>query len=374
MTAPFTVELLELVQKVTRNFMNPSYYDDDEDNPTIEPHLHVFLSYLTFEKRPRDDPIFNQWIEDHYSAKDVLDLYDDGAGGIQPDFTRVADNLPGVMQYLDLVRDSGAVFGLPDLPDNVVDTHNEVTRDRYAEDDYRMYLYDRAAYVTSKEYDAALQQRRRSQAAKKRKGKKMNPVVAEVENGGDAADGGDEPNIVVAEEYSGLRKGHGKDCAADLEPASDSEGPADVEGPVHEDVAAMRARIGASIEPDDEDEDADDEDDEEGGMVEYPAALRERLRATLESLDEENEQDEQDDTDAALRAALRASAEPEEIGARWVGGFDSGEQGARFGQQRLFTGVRNREDICAVFSRCSGWWGQSRRGWLGECSCRGCPC
>jgi hypothetical protein len=39
---------------------------------------------------------------------------------VNPGFTVVADNLPGVMQYLDLVRDCIEVFDLPRLPPNDV--------------------------------------------------------------------------------------------------------------------------------------------------------------------------------------------------------------------------------------------------------------
>ena len=39
---------------------------------------------------------------------------------MSPGFTVVADNLPGVMQYLDLVRDCIEIFGLLKLPPNEV--------------------------------------------------------------------------------------------------------------------------------------------------------------------------------------------------------------------------------------------------------------
>jgi hypothetical protein len=39
---------------------------------------------------------------------------------VNPGFTIVADNLPGVMQYLDLVRDCIEIFDLPRLPLNDV--------------------------------------------------------------------------------------------------------------------------------------------------------------------------------------------------------------------------------------------------------------
>jgi hypothetical protein len=53
-------------------------------------------------------------------AQDVLDLYTDSISNVNPGFTVVADNLPGVMQYLDLVRDCIVIFDLPRLPPNDV--------------------------------------------------------------------------------------------------------------------------------------------------------------------------------------------------------------------------------------------------------------
>lgn len=65
-STPFTTELLQLVQKLTRNFLN---FAREEDREKIEPHLHVFLCFLTFEKRPRKDDVFMGWIKSHYTGK-----------------------------------------------------------------------------------------------------------------------------------------------------------------------------------------------------------------------------------------------------------------------------------------------------------------
>lgn len=62
----FTVELLTLVQKLTRNFLVVA---GGEDRNTIEPPLHIFLGFLTFEKRPSRDAVFIEWIKAHYSGK-----------------------------------------------------------------------------------------------------------------------------------------------------------------------------------------------------------------------------------------------------------------------------------------------------------------
>lgn len=63
---PFTVDLLKTVQQVTRNFMN---IPASEDRDTYERHLHIFLHFLTFDKRPRRDPAFIEWIRTHYKGK-----------------------------------------------------------------------------------------------------------------------------------------------------------------------------------------------------------------------------------------------------------------------------------------------------------------
>ena len=62
----FTTEFLKKVQKVTRNFMNIS---SSEDAETGEPHLHIFLSFLTFQKRAQKDDVFIKWIASHYTRK-----------------------------------------------------------------------------------------------------------------------------------------------------------------------------------------------------------------------------------------------------------------------------------------------------------------
>ena len=63
---PFNAELLTQVQKLTRNFMI---------NPNDEPLLHIFLCFLTFYKRPRQDPVFLDWIKTHYTSTLSSALY-----------------------------------------------------------------------------------------------------------------------------------------------------------------------------------------------------------------------------------------------------------------------------------------------------------
>ena len=46
----------------------------------------------------------------------MLDLYTDQNGNVLPDFTKAANNLPGCMQYISLVRDCIELFAHQNLP------------------------------------------------------------------------------------------------------------------------------------------------------------------------------------------------------------------------------------------------------------------
>ena len=63
---PFTLDILEKVQKLCQNFMAEPEYRWEQKS---EPHLHIFLSFLTFQKRPKLDPVFYDWIQSHYMRK-----------------------------------------------------------------------------------------------------------------------------------------------------------------------------------------------------------------------------------------------------------------------------------------------------------------
>jgi hypothetical protein len=70
-----------------------------------------------------------------------------------PAFTHVADNLPEVSQYLDLVRDSCTALGVQMIPDNVVE-HGIGTdpQHRFQAEDDRLMPKARL-YKTESEYD-----------------------------------------------------------------------------------------------------------------------------------------------------------------------------------------------------------------------------
>ena len=103
-----------------------------------------------------------------FPAADVIDLYDDGNGGVQSGFTNVANNLPGVMQYLDLIRTATFAFSLPNLPPNVVEEQDALTGEEYAHEDAR--LQQRA--VVSTEYDRDEQLDRRDNNRQRKQMKK----------------------------------------------------------------------------------------------------------------------------------------------------------------------------------------------------------
>ena len=71
-------------------------------------------------------------------AADVIDLYDDGNGGVRKGYTHVASNLPGVMQYLDLIRDAQVALGLRELDPTKVESNNCLTGEVYTEEDVRL--------------------------------------------------------------------------------------------------------------------------------------------------------------------------------------------------------------------------------------------
>lgn len=64
-TTPMTSGLLNIVRKVTMNFRR---IPENVDASSIEPPLHAFICFLTFEKRETEDPMFMQWIKDHYNG------------------------------------------------------------------------------------------------------------------------------------------------------------------------------------------------------------------------------------------------------------------------------------------------------------------
>ena len=66
---PVTVELLNTVRKVTLNFID---FPEGIDKSTVEPPLHAFICFLTFEKRRPKDPVFLEWIEKRYNGISAL--------------------------------------------------------------------------------------------------------------------------------------------------------------------------------------------------------------------------------------------------------------------------------------------------------------
>lgn len=65
-TEIMTPEKLATIQKVARNHMN---IPADTDAESVEPHLHIFLQYLTLRKKAKGDPVIMEWIRQHYTGK-----------------------------------------------------------------------------------------------------------------------------------------------------------------------------------------------------------------------------------------------------------------------------------------------------------------
>lgn len=61
-----TIELLQTVRKVSLNFRHG---EDGSNNVEAEPPLQAFIGFLTFEKRQPADPVFKNWIKQHYTGK-----------------------------------------------------------------------------------------------------------------------------------------------------------------------------------------------------------------------------------------------------------------------------------------------------------------
>ena len=100
-------------------------------------------------------------------AEDVVDLYDDGNGGVRSGFTNVASNLPGYMQYLDLIREPQLAFGLSVLPPNTVETHIEMVPEMYKETDNREQRKAESCYACNDEGFrlSVLEKRKQKEAA-----------------------------------------------------------------------------------------------------------------------------------------------------------------------------------------------------------------
>lgn len=88
--------------------------------------------------------------------------------------TVVADNLPGYMQYLDLVRDCIDVFSLEPLPPNEIETKHVFSSLWGLSYDYAAFddLHHRN-HVKSEKYDAALHFFLRTVESKRRGKKKQ---------------------------------------------------------------------------------------------------------------------------------------------------------------------------------------------------------
>ncbi|TKA70404.1 hypothetical protein B0A49_05115 [Cryomyces minteri] len=122
------LEHLDWAVKIARCFVKNETPEQEVKAPLI-----LVLKILSLRRRPSRSRLLVDWIREHYNRQDLEDI-------IHPDMTRVADNLPENLQYLDLVRDSRYALDVPMIPDNIVErgcTIHSIRGFKYKADDLR---------------------------------------------------------------------------------------------------------------------------------------------------------------------------------------------------------------------------------------------
>jgi hypothetical protein len=114
--------------------------------------------------------------------------------------TVVADNLPGYMQYLDLIRDCITLFSLEPMPPNEVETQHVYGRlwDRsfaYAAGDDKHHRN----HVKSEQWDAAVHYDQLSKARKRRNKKKEHSIESETTSNMPETGSDSQPEVTTAE-------------------------------------------------------------------------------------------------------------------------------------------------------------------------------
>lgn len=130
----------------------------------------------------------------------MRDLYDDGAGGVIPDFTHVAENLPGVVQLIDLIRDAGLAFGLVDLEETIVETKNNLTNEVYADDDARLHWGASPSYLYRRKRQVQVR-KRQAECRKRKKARQTDPEESSSRSlTQDGEDDTDTPALMLGDE------------------------------------------------------------------------------------------------------------------------------------------------------------------------------
>ncbi|KAK4506757.1 hypothetical protein PRZ48_000490 [Zasmidium cellare] len=105
-----TTEELQKANRHAARFMVSGQGKKKEDELSkLVPPLHIFLSLLGLKKRVRKDHLFMQWIRDHYTAADIASC------GYEKT-TKIANNLPEVMETVHLARDACIALEIPEIP------------------------------------------------------------------------------------------------------------------------------------------------------------------------------------------------------------------------------------------------------------------
>jgi hypothetical protein len=73
-SVPLTTDILNLVRKITLNLvrkitLNFINIPTGADPSATEPPLHIFLQFLTLQKRDKADPVLVAWIKERYDGE-----------------------------------------------------------------------------------------------------------------------------------------------------------------------------------------------------------------------------------------------------------------------------------------------------------------
>ncbi|GAB7360040.1 hypothetical protein MBLNU230_g7562t1 [Neophaeotheca triangularis] len=213
---PFTRETVQLANKLALCFRKQGALKPSED--AVAP-LHILIDLLSMVERPAADSVFTEWIKLHYTAVDIIDC------GYERR-SRVANNLPEIMQALDLARTASAALGGPAIPPTTV---------WMADPDYDWYgRWQQSVPKKIKMWKRYTPRKRKSLAAQlpastplEGSGSDGDSAVGDVESGEEEATAEEADNEEATSEVAGGKtvgeEAEGEEAARDISQASDAE-------------------------------------------------------------------------------------------------------------------------------------------------------
>ncbi|KAF2098387.1 hypothetical protein NA57DRAFT_57542 [Rhizodiscina lignyota] len=128
------IDEIEWAADVARGFVQGSGDGDVEDSPAKAP-LHAVLMLIGLRKRPQGSQLLIGWIRANYTVGAYdLEKY------LHPHMHQIADNLPEVEQYLNLVRDACTALNTNMIPDTILDSGSTIgTAGMFLEEDQRLF-------------------------------------------------------------------------------------------------------------------------------------------------------------------------------------------------------------------------------------------